>query len=174
MEKIKYGVIYKISNLIDNKYYIGQTTKNPPEKRFKEHKKLARNNGKDYIHNAMRDHGEQNFIFEVVDVAYNQKELNLLEGVYISWFKSMSYQNGYNQTNIIDGKGKPSEETKEKLKIAANKPENLLIRSNNAKKKRGISKPNTTSKYCGVYFNKNRWLSTITINHKRTYLGTFL
>ena len=167
-----YGWIYKITNVLEDKCYIGQTTQNPPEKRFKEHKWIVKNRGQDYIHGAMQDHGVENFTFEIVDIAYNQKELNLLEGVYIAWFNSL-VPNGYNLTNIINGKGKMAEETKERLRIIYNKPEHLLIRSNNGKNSRGKSRSNSTSKYCGVSLVKNKYVATIGINNKSKYLGYF-
>ena len=170
----RYGVIYKITNTINNRCYIGQTTKDTPEIRFKEHIKLAKYGFQGYLYNSIRDHGEQNFTFEIIDIAYNQQELNLLEGVYISWFKSMYNKNGYNQTEIINGKGKRSEETKERLRVLAKEPSRIEISSNNGKKCRGIPKPNSKSKYCGVCLSKqNKWKSAVKVDKKQCNLGTF-
>ena len=68
-----YGRIYKITNKVNGKVYIGQTTQYPPEKRFNEHKCKAKNGSKDYIYRSMREHGIENFTFEIIDIAYNQK-----------------------------------------------------------------------------------------------------
>ncbi len=173
MNKI-YGIIYKITNLVNRKVYIGQTV-GAINARFSQHVlESNRKNPKFAISRAIKKYNKENFIIEQIDVAYNQNELNLLEGVYISWFKSMYNQNGYNIINIINGKGKHSKETIKKMKQEANKPERLKILSNNGKKSKGISHKNSTSKYCGVFLRNKKWRAAYRINRKLIHLGTFL
>ena len=92
METIKYTkkAIYKITNNINNKVYIGQT--NRPNERWREH---VRGDGDSYvslIHRAIEKYGEKNFSFEVLGwfEDYNEKEK-----YYIEFFKSLSPY-GYN------------------------------------------------------------------------------
>jgi group I intron endonuclease len=176
MEKNKvYGRIYLITNLINNKKYIGQTI-NSIEKRFSEHCSRAKN--KKYsntaIIHAINKYGKENFTIEQIDIAYSQKELNILEGVYISWFKSLAPY-GYNLTNIINGKGsfKPSKETIEKLKKYAQTNEAKLKSCNNGKRGRK-SITGSKSKYCGIIKRKNSWIAQIRKNNKKTYIGSYL
>jgi group I intron endonuclease len=91
-----YGRIYKITNLITNKIYIGQTTKSI-EERFRGHIKLSKNYSKSnqYIHKSMNKYGIENFIIEEIDIAYSKRELDLKEETYIFNENSM-VPDGYN------------------------------------------------------------------------------
>lgn len=58
--------IYKITNLINGKIYVGQSVH--PEKRWTEHKQRARNHCDNYpIHLAISKYGEDNFNFEIIE-----------------------------------------------------------------------------------------------------------
>jgi group I intron endonuclease len=90
-----YGIIYRITNLITGKIYIGQT-KHTLEKRWKGHIKDANgSNSNQYIHNSIRKYGPDNFSIVQIDVAYDPNELNLKEELYIMQENSLS-PNGYN------------------------------------------------------------------------------
>ena len=71
--------IYKITNIQNNKCYIGQTIR-PIEQRFHRHINDAMNNILNtHFARAIRKYGKENFIIEEIDTAKNQKELNLKE-----------------------------------------------------------------------------------------------
>lgn len=98
-QKKYYGVVYKITNLVIGKIYIGQTTKTPPEKRLKHHFYDAMNRkSKCYIHRSMWKYGIQNFIFEIVCYAFNDDALNEMEKHFIKLYKSNNPEFGYNLT----------------------------------------------------------------------------
>lgn len=161
-----YGYIYLITNLINGKQYIGQTVRTI-KKRFDGH--ISKKNP--VISKAIKKYGRKNFEIEEIDIAYNQKELNLIEGVYIAWFKTLA-PNGYNIKEIIDGKGKHSEKSKEKMSISAKTTKRLKWASENGKKNRGIVTSNSTSKYIGV--SKRRYITAaIGFNNKAIWLGTY-
>lgn len=93
--------IYKITNGINNKCYIGQS--NNPMQRWVAHKSLAKSNddvGKSAIHDAMRKDGVNNFEFSVIGwyEDYNEKEK-----YYIQQYNSLA-PNGY---NIMEGGNEP-------------------------------------------------------------------
>lgn len=90
-----YGVIYKITNSINNKIYFGQTKANPPSGRWNRHKYSTKNGCKVPIHNAMRLHGIENFKFEVIHSCDTIKELNIKEIDLISTNNTFC-PNGYN------------------------------------------------------------------------------
>lgn len=90
-----YGVIYCISNIKNNKKYIGLTTRTI-EQRFKEHTEASSAIGK-----AIRKHGIDNFRIEKIDDSDTKEELCKKEIYWIE--KYNSFKKGYNQT--IGGEG---------------------------------------------------------------------
>ena len=90
-----YGVIYKITNLINDKVYYGQTKANPPSHRWNRHKYSTKKGCNVPIHCAMRLHGIDNFRFEIVCSCDTLNELNKKEIELISTSKSFC-PNGYN------------------------------------------------------------------------------
>ena len=98
-----YGYIYKITNIINNKIYVGQTTKTIDE-RFYHHCKRT---GKwiSAIDSAIKKYGEENFILELLDTADTHEELNKKEIYWIEKLDSTTSGNGY---NISKGGGQPA------------------------------------------------------------------
>ena len=92
MNKERYGVIYLITNKIDNNKYVGQTTKSI-EKRFNEH--CFKSSGCTYLSRAIQKHGKENFIIEEIDYANSREELDEKE---FYWIKNLDTRapKGYN------------------------------------------------------------------------------
>lgn len=91
--------IYKITNIQNNKVYIGQTIR-PVEQRFRRHINDALNNILDtHFARAIRKYGKDNFIIEIIDTAKSQDELNQKEQYWIKYYDSV--KNGYNETDAI-------------------------------------------------------------------------
>lgn len=108
-----YGVIYKATNLINGKNYIGKAV--DFNNRVSHHLMLARKNSGYAFHNAIRKYGEDNFSWSIIDQAYSEDELNDKEVFWIDYHKSFrDYGIGYNLTAGGDG-GALSEETKRKI-----------------------------------------------------------
>lgn len=96
------GIIYKITNTINNKVYIGKTCRNLQD-RWREHKNRVNNKKyNSYLYNAMRKYGIKNFIIEEIEKC-NEDIINDREQFYISFFKSNNKKYGYNLTNGGDG-----------------------------------------------------------------------
>jgi len=112
-------IIYKITNQINGKIYIGKT-ESSIEKRLKGHHESAKRGSKYYFHSAIRKHGIENFIIEEIDSAEDSTRLLQLEQFYIKRENSIDPQVGYNMT--LGGLGtagyKHTEETKKKLSEA--------------------------------------------------------
>lgn len=109
-------IIYKISNLVNNKIYIGQTIESLA-KRWKRHTWIStKNRNAMAITNAIIKYGEENFIIEEIDNAQNIDELNKKEEYYIRYYNCIS-PNGYNIKYGGDN-NKMSEETKLKISIS--------------------------------------------------------
>ena len=91
--------IYKITNKVNNKVYIGQS-KRPINERFNRHINDAVNNILDtHFARAIRKYGKENFSIEQIDEANNQDELNLKEQYWIRKYDSV--KNGYNETDAL-------------------------------------------------------------------------
>lgn len=97
------GIIYKITNLINNKIYIGQT-KRDINTRFQEHIRDSQNPSKNIpLHQAIKKYGKENFKIEIIEDNINDEFLNEKEKKYIQIFHSLSHENGYNVTDGGEG-----------------------------------------------------------------------
>lgn len=113
----KYNLlIYKATNLVNNKIYIGQTI-NTLEYRKSQHIRDAFNSNRktNYFHNAIKKYGEESFIFEKIDEASCQTELDEKERYWISFYDSHNKVKGYNLDTGGKSGGVKSEETKRKI-----------------------------------------------------------
>jgi len=113
MPKKKYGVIYKITNLINGKIYIGQTTQEDPYKRIQFH--FKRSEYKSLISDAIQKYGKENFIWEIILTCFTQNTLNEMEIYFINKYKSRFNENGYNIKFGGENGGKLPEESKRKI-----------------------------------------------------------
>lgn len=101
------GYIYKITNDVNGKVYIGKTNLYNPIERWNEHKHdyKRKRNEKRPLYEAMRKYGEEHFIFEVIEEA---DDIETREQYWINKFRSyIGFEdcNGYNAT--LGGDGKP-------------------------------------------------------------------
>lgn len=110
-----YGLIYKATNKIDGKEYVGQTIYTLRTRR-REHERAA-GHKKDYFHNAINKYGKLNFYWLVIDYANDQNKLNEKEVFYIKKFRSFIDFEDSNGYNLILGSN-VSESTKNKLSEA--------------------------------------------------------
>ena len=86
-------IIYKLTNKVNGKVYIGQTVKSL-DWRMKQHLSKVNVGSNTYIHNAIRKYGWDNFDVEVVANASSKEELDYLEKYYIKQYDSVN--TGYN------------------------------------------------------------------------------
>ena len=111
-----YGVIYKITNKINGKVYIGQTAddKGFDGRYSRKGKDIERvynkllglnNNGWKYnkhLFDALNKYGLDNFeVNKVLDFAFSSEELNIKERIWINYYNS--YKDGYNNNEGGDG-----------------------------------------------------------------------
>lgn len=90
------GYIYKITNIVNGKLYIGQTRKTV-EERFEIHLKNAKKHINRYLYDAMNKYGYDNFVPSLIE----ECEDNLLDEKEIYWIKFYNTINkdiGYNMT----------------------------------------------------------------------------
>ena len=113
-------LIYKITNLINKKLYIGLTTC-PLQERWNNHKRCAKNDPR-HLYRAMRKYGIENFKIEVVEETDSLQKLSELEDYYINLYDSRNPDIGYNlaaggQTNQLDANGRARLSLKEVIQI---------------------------------------------------------
>lgn len=117
MGKCFMAFIYKITNNLNNKFYIGFTSQKNPKWRFNQHLSTARSQKKNNqpIIRAIRKYGEENFSFDVILEGEKKFLLNVEEPRLIKELKPE-----YNST--LGGEGvlgyKHTEETKIKCGLS--------------------------------------------------------
>lgn len=117
-------VIYKATNKLNGKAYIGQTVR-PLKERIAEH---ARHNDT-YFDKAIAKYGLENFRIEVIDSAKTIEELNQKEIFWICFFETMGAK-GY---NLCEGGGntKGFHHTEESKKAMSEKKKEMYIGTGN-------------------------------------------
>lgn len=96
-------IIYKVTNQINQKVYIGKT-KNSLKLRKKQHfEQLNLTKRKTIFQKALLKYGPENFIWEIIDTAKTLEELNSKEIHWIRELRSHSDFGNYNMTFGGDG-----------------------------------------------------------------------
>ena len=90
------GYIYKITNLVNNKIYIGQTSLTIC-KRWEAHIKRAKTHTNRYLYDAMNHYGYSNFVVEQLEECVKE-DLDIREKYWISFYNSTDPDVGYNLT----------------------------------------------------------------------------
>ena len=99
LEELKNKGIYKITNILDNKIYIGSAG---GKLGFKQRWTLHRNtlnNGKHknrYLLSAWKKYGEKSFEFKIIEIVSDVKKLIEREQYYLDLYKSYDKNIGYN------------------------------------------------------------------------------
>lgn len=108
-------IIYKATNIINGKAYIGQTICSLSKRSCNHISDAMTNKDKIYFHRAIRKHGKENFRWEIIAECGSHEKLNGLELFFIQ--KYNTFVSGYNRTS--GGKGKPgykySDEVKKRM-----------------------------------------------------------
>lgn len=90
------GYIYKITNNINHKVYIGQT-KRSVEKRWQEHKRYAlEKDSTSKFYKAVQELGVEHFFIEPLEEVFGLEERNAREKYWINYYNS--FEEGYNST----------------------------------------------------------------------------
>lgn len=144
--------IYKITNLINNKIYIGQSWN--IKKRWHEHRNYKTNK---HLNSSILKYGLDNFSFKILQELNSEGELtqyrlNELEKFYIKRFESYNPDYGYNKT--YGGEGViPTEETRIKI---SNSNKGIKHRFSNRKAKKITEEYINNLKKVMIGINKGR------------------
>lgn len=95
--------IYKITNSVNGKIYIGKTTKANIKVRWAQHVWEAGRDKRWPLQSAIRKYGVSNFTIETICEVGAESELNDRERFYIAQYRSTDPEVGYNLTPGGDG-----------------------------------------------------------------------
>jgi group I intron endonuclease len=111
-----FGVIYKATNTVNGKIYIGQTVRRLSYRRKIHIRNAFVDKSNTYFHRSIRKHGRENFVWEIIEYCNSADEMNDMEFHYIKQYNSFK-PGGYNMTYGGDGTSgyNVSEETKKKI-----------------------------------------------------------
>ena len=108
------GYVYKITNTVNNKAYIGISIHEPEKGRIRDH---LTGKGNRIIANAVEKYGKDAFTYEILEANVFDEFLPDLEVAYIANYNTI-VPNGYNLTHGGDH-AIPSEETRRRRSVAA-------------------------------------------------------
>lgn len=110
--------VYKVTNTINGKKYIGQTTATL-QRRWSAHVRAAKHGSTSIIHNAIRKYGRDAFRIELLQECRSFEKLDEAERRWIAELNTIA-PNGYNiEEGGCRNRGSMSEATKQKLREAA-------------------------------------------------------
>ncbi len=130
-------LIYKITNKINGKIYIGQTTQSIAERWWQHRRRSPSQTHRSAIHNAIQLHGESSFTIEIIATGASIEELNRLEVEFIARYNSLA-PNGYNF--LKGGLNKECHPETKALIAAKLRGRPIKNRQNGAKKGRRLTK----------------------------------
>ena len=109
------GYIYVITNVINNKKYIGQTIQLDINQRWNKHKQVNKKFIGTCLYNSYKKYGIENFKFKIICICFDE-DTDKFEEEYIKKYNTL-YPNGY---NMIEG-GKSRKFTSILKEIISNK-----------------------------------------------------
>lgn len=112
-------IIYKHTNKLNGKVYVGQTMKADPNYRWNNGKGYTKRNPDSHFARAILKYGWDNFDHEILESGIPSLEMaNIRETYWIKFFNSVN--DGYNSNYGGDSR-EPSQETKKKLSLSSKK-----------------------------------------------------
>ena len=108
------GYVYKITNKVNNKAYIGISINEPTKGRIQNH---LSGRGNRIIARAVKKYGKDAFTYEVLEADVFDEFLPDLEVFYVAHFNTVC-PHGYNLTHGGEGAGKFSEASRRKISEA--------------------------------------------------------
>jgi len=99
--KEKLSGIYKLTNKLDGKVYIGQSK--DIKKRWRSYGWTNKGAANPHLRNALKQHGLEGFIFEILELLEGKEFKDDREKFWIKEFKSNNKDFGYNKTEGGDG-----------------------------------------------------------------------
>jgi group I intron endonuclease len=128
--------IYQIRNVINNKIYVGSTINLIQRKKAHEYLLRKNKHKNDYLQNSWNKHGEDAFVFEVLEVVDDILFILVREQYYIDKTESFLRIHGYNIfPHAIKSGQKVPQETIDKISITLKKLDFAMRGSNHPNSK---------------------------------------
>lgn len=126
-------IVYQVTNTINGKKYIGQTSRSPKE-RWGEHQHPYKNLSTFPLSSAIRKYGIENFIFKILASFQKKQDMDAFEIFLIDVHDTTNPEKGY---NLARGGGGPlgyrhTAKAREKIRVAS------IGRKNNLGKKHSV------------------------------------
>lgn len=150
--KLNYGYIYKITNLINNKIYIGQTICSL-KRRWNKH---IHDGGCVYLHSAILKYGKENFKMEEIEYVLKE-QLDEREIYWIKYYNSTNKEVGY---NLLPG-GKLGR--KEKYRLTPEQTQEIIK----------LDEQGVTHTKIGKMFGINRKTVTFILRRETNYTSKY-
>uniref|UniRef100_A0A6C0K939 GIY-YIG domain-containing protein n=1 Tax=viral metagenome TaxID=1070528 RepID=A0A6C0K939_9ZZZZ len=169
------GYIYKITNIISNKCYIGETIQDDALKRFKSHISASRRgSGCPALRDAFKKYGFENFKFDVLIICFDEDRFRY-EKEYIKKYNSL-VPNGYNIKECGEGPSgfHHTDETKMKIsKKISDRMNDPLVMEQNRQRLKTIWKDENKRKEqsARIKTSENHKLSIL--NRRQTYIHSY-
>lgn len=93
-------IIYKVTNQLDGKVYIGQTCMSLKRRKTVHYERAAAGSETNF-HRALRKYTKEVFVWEILTTCLDKKDMNEKEQFYINQYDS--FKSGYNMTEGGDG-----------------------------------------------------------------------
>jgi len=160
MAKQRFGCVYRLTNLVTGKTYIGKTVCGF-KTRMSQHRRSIKK-GKTYLSRSINKHGWDKFKKEIIIDDVPEEDLDNLEKCYIEVENTMP-PHGYNLTKGGEGKSgfQASKETCEKMSQAqlirqANRNQFGCVSFDTSRNKYQAYGPRPDQKFIGRYFTKEK------------------
>lgn len=155
-------VIYKTTNLVNGKEYIGKDKNNSP---------YYLGSGT-YLKKAIKKYGRKNFKKEILEVCSTHEELKQREEYWLNYYDAGNNPKFYNMHNYSYGRSSHSEEEKQKLRelnSGKNHPQYGKPKSEETKRKLSIAHRSNheNGKKYGMYGKNHSFESIEKIKEKR-------
>ena len=140
------GSIYKITNTVNGKAYIGQTIQDAEKTRIRDHL-TGNGKGSQLIKDDIEKYGQDVFTYEILHGSILPEFLDMLEKEAIEKFNTIA-PHGYNQTNGGSGSGtQVSSKTRQKMsKAHKGKKHSAETKRKMSETHKGKSRPEETKR----------------------------
>lgn len=163
--------IYLITNLVNNKFYVGYTSMEP-EERWKLHISASMTNRKSkeqkqHIHNAISKYGVDNFRFEVIYQSIEEMHCLQMETYFIKEYNTFNSPFGYNHTTGGEDRRRSIETIEKHRAKIKGRPQ-----SEEHKRKKGLAIRGEKNGMYGRKLDKNvaREMAILSAESRRIYM----